>query len=55
MAAAVKDEWGIWAMRDVVDGTAGYAARKRVIAWRLATGLVEVAGAVASHTEANNR
>lgn len=35
-AEEVKDEWGIWAMRGVVDGAAGYAARQRVLAWRLA-------------------
>lgn len=36
MGADVKDEWGIWKMRGVVDGSAGYAARQRVVAWRLA-------------------
>ena len=36
MGADVKDEWGIWEMRGVVDGSAGCAARRRVVAWRLA-------------------
>ena len=35
MGADVKDEWGIWVMRGVVDGSAGYAARQRVVAWRV--------------------